>query len=389
MGQLFDKLVSLYRLVTPDQNGEADLRLSNVETLDLVRDLLHKDKDPDVTGLTIQRGDPDQLTLGETVRLKFQQPLLREGLLLRDLDALVIAGQLREPARYYLWSPPRANGDPNEPAEISRYREVLVLIALLKESAAYLDDSKRELVFVQSGRFSVPVRYAAKDITHAVAASSAALRKLFDDNLHRDQKLAMLATAVQETTSRVEPRERFGELLQHLDDVASAVTESYRLFCSSFSYEKIKSDIQDAHIEFTAKIHKTFSDIQNQLLAIPVATVIVATQMKEAISFDGQFWVNTGVLLGSAIFVVLFWLLVANQKHTLDVLEDEINRRQAKIAKDHADIVDMLVATFDKLRGRIATQKCVVTVVLAIVAIGFIATAIVYGFLLHPAQQTH
>jgi hypothetical protein len=385
VGQLFDKLVSLYRLVTPDQDGEADVRLSDEATLEAVRYLLSEDRSPDDTGLTIRRGDPDRAVVGDTIRLGFGIPRLGVGYLFRDVDALVRSGQIAEPARYYLWKPARAKDDAGVPEEIVRYRDVLALVALLKESAAYLDESAQELVFVQQGRFNVPVRYALADIGPTVAASGAKLRALFGDQLHREQKLAMLATAIQSTTSGLAPPERFAALLQHLDAVASEVADSYRMFCSNFSYEKIKSDIQDAHIEFTAKIHKTFSDIQSQLLAIPIATVIVATQMKQAVHFGGQFWINTGVLMGSAIFVALFWLLVANQRHTLDVLGEEIERRQAAIAKDHAQVGDLLACTFKKLHSRMRAQRQIICVVLAIVVLGFVATAVVYGFLLPPA----
>lgn len=381
MGKLFDKLVSLYRLVEPDQQSEADLYVSDQTTLQLMHDLLQPD--PDDTGLTILRGNPSSLAIGQTIRLQLNPPRIGEGRLFRDVAGLIEAGKLREPARYFIWKPKRAKDDPELPEIIDRYRNALSLIGLMKEAAAYLDESKAELVFIRDGRFDVPVRYSAADLTPELGVSIRKLITLFDDKLHHEQKLAMLASAVQETTARVQPGSRFVELLRHLDDVAQAVTESYRLFCSNFSYERIKSDIQDAHIEFTTKIHKTFSDIQSQLLAIPVATVIVATQMKRAEWINGQFWINTGVLLGSAIFVVLFLLLVANQRHTLAVLEEEIDRREAVIAKDHERIKDLFEGTFRALRGRVTAQKRVITIVCVIVVIGFIATAIVYAYLLH------
>lgn len=381
MGKLFDRLVALYRLVDPDQQSMADLCLSDQAALQLVRDLLQPDSDD--TGLAVLQGDPSSLAIGQTIRLQLNPPRIGEGRLFRDVAALVEAGKLHEPTHYFLWKPKRAKDDLGLPEIIGRYRKVLVLIGLLKEAAAYLDEAKAELVFFRDGRFDVPVRYAASDLTAELDASIRKLIAQFDDTLHREQKLSMLASAVQETTARVEPRARFVELLCHVDDVTHALAESYRLFCSNFSYEKIKSDIQDAHIEFTTKIHKTFSDIQSQLLAIPVATVIVATQMKHAEGINSQFWINTGVLLGSVIFVVLFWLLVVNQRHTLTVLEEEIDRREAAIAKDHERIMDLFEGTFRTLRQRVASQKRIIAIVRVIVVLGFIATTIVYGYLLY------
>lgn len=368
-------------MVRPDHDAVASVHLVDAPTLELLNELLKRD--PDDTGLAVLSGDPNDLAQGQTIRLQFNAPRRGVGLLLRDVAHLVEAGQIREPSRYFLINPPRSKDDPELPEIITRYRAVLKLIAMLRKAAAYLDESQGELIFFQNSRFTVPVRYTVADLTDKLPGVIDRLVALFDEDMHRDQKLAMLASAVLEAAGRVEPQGRFTELLRHLDDVTRTVTESYRLFCSNFSYEKVRSDIQDAHIEFTTKIHKTFSDIQSQLLGIPVATVIVSTQMKYAKGLNNQFWINTGILLGSAIFVVIFFLLVMNQRNTLAVLGDEIDRREAKIANDHKRIMDLFEDTFRKLRKRIASQKRIVAIVQVIVVLGFIATAVVYAYLLY------
>ncbi|HET7300215.1 MAG TPA: hypothetical protein VFJ01_06130, partial [Oleiagrimonas sp.] len=174
------------------------------------------------------------------------------------------------------------------------------------------------------------------------------------------------------------PLTRFVTLLHKLETIATEVANSYKLFCASFSYEKIKSDVQDAQIEFTAKIHKTFSDIQNQLLAIPVATIVVATQMKVATGYDSQFWINTGVLLGSLLFVVLFVLLVCNQWRTLGVLADEIKRRKRTLAEQYPSIDGMFTGTFKRLRRRVCQQRITIAVSLVVVLLGAVAAVVIY-----------
>lgn len=387
MSKLFDKLLKLYRLVTPDQNRKADVRASTPETLALLKELLGANTDSDDTGLTVVDGDPDQLKQGDTLRIRIHAPRTGLGGLFQDIAALVRARQITEPERYYLWNPARAKDDPDPPDEIVRYREVLALIALLKESATYLDDAADKLVFVQAGRFDLPVHYTLGDITPVVVASSAKLRALFGDELHREQKLAMLAAAVRTAVAAVETPKRFVALLARLDEVAHGVADSYRLFCANFSYEKVRSDTQDAQIEFTAKIHKTFSDIQNQLLAIPIATVVVATQMKRAIGHDAQFWVNSGVLLGGLLFVVLFCLLVMNQWRTLSVLANEIERRRQLLATQYRSINPMFRSTFNRLRRRVCAQRITIAVALIVVLVGFAAACVIYAHMCIPGAD--
>jgi hypothetical protein len=55
---------------------------------------------------------------------------------------------------------------------------------------------------------------------------------------------------------------RFPYLLENLDALLEEVSAGYRLFASSFSYAKIRSDVESARVEYVGKIHKTLIDIQ-------------------------------------------------------------------------------------------------------------------------------
>lgn len=380
LDQLFDKLVSLYRMVSPSQEGEAELFISDNSVVSLLNELLDQEN-YEYAGILILEGDPNQLSIGQTIKLQFQQPLVG-GPLLQNIEELVIAGQLKEPGNYYIWNTSYARGDPNEPKEISDYKKVLELISLLRKSSSYFDESLREFVFVQSGFFNLRVCYSLDD----VLKSSGSIEKLlsfFDNKHHLDQKLSMLVTAIQNIAIREEDSKRFVLLLHNLDKVSCEVEKSYRIFCADFSYEKIKNDIQDAHIEFTSKIHKTFSDIQNQLLAIPVATVVLATQMKRPSDASDQNWINSFLLLSSFIFTFFFGMLVYNQKHTLEVILEEISRRKSTIAKDHFGIVDLLAETFDKLCKRVRGQIILLFLLLGIIIMCFVFTAKFYFHILY------
>lgn len=81
-------------------------------------------------------------------------------------------------------------------------------------------------------------------------------------------------------------------------------------FTSGFSYEKVRDEVEATRIEYAGKIHKVIGDIQNQLLGIPVATIVVATQMKEATRYDSQYWINAAVVLGCWVFALLVLMLL-------------------------------------------------------------------------------
>ena len=203
--------------------------VSDEDTLALLQELLQRD--PDTTGLVIDQGDPDRLAIGQTLTLIIYPPKPRDGYLLENVEELVIAGQFREPERYYLWNLARAKNDPGEPYEITCYRTILKVIALLKDASAHHDQSSKALIFIHSGYFSLIIRYSLEAAMRA-APSAHALCRLFANPLNRKQKLERLAAAVQEITCPIEPLKRFTHLLDQFEHVVSEVRKS-DLHCST------------------------------------------------------------------------------------------------------------------------------------------------------------
>ncbi|EPY2903530.1 hypothetical protein ACXDBG_002151 [Cronobacter sakazakii] len=54
-----------------------------------------------------------------------------------------------------------------------------------------------------------------------------------------------------------------------MQQLSESFQKGYKVFVSGFSYEKILDQLRVAKIEEMGKIHKVFSDIQNQILGIP------------------------------------------------------------------------------------------------------------------------
>jgi hypothetical protein len=378
-GTTFQQLIQLYRAVDFDQGSmEGYVRIVTQDQVSLLTGLLSEESASD-TSIALLEGDVDQLSVGQRLRIRIGQPRIGLGLLVQNIQGLLDAGHVAEPKRYFIVDSKFAKDDANPPADIVTFRNVLAFVALLKEASAYLDSTTEELIFIHGGRFAVPVDYRVGDLRGLDAKGLGELVAKFAVDTHREQKLSILASTVYDMTVMAKPERRFSLLLTSIVELSKRFSDGYRLFCSDFSYDKIKSSIQDAKIEFTGKIHKTVTDIQNQVLAIPVATIIIATQMKHAITFDTQFWINTGVLIGCWIFLVLTLLLLRNQSRTLRVISQEVDRQERKIAGDHKLVADMFLGDFDDIRERVQSQQSVLWIIAVIVVIGWLATHVVYA----------
>ncbi len=153
------------------------------------------------------------------------------------------------------------------------------------------------------------------------------------------------------------------------------------MFLSAFSYEKVRDEVEALKVEYASKIHRVLSDIQGQLLGIPAATVVVATQMNKADVMGAAFITNAAVLLGAFIFGIFLTLLLKNQSHTLEVIETEVARQKRQLKSELYEITDGFDATFKMLEKRIGHQRLILRTVGLVVGVGLLLSYVAFWML--------
>ncbi|RYB04450.1 hypothetical protein [Lichenibacterium ramalinae] len=374
----FDRLIVVYDNVTFDPEGdEGSLHVATVGVRDDLALVERDDRAASDTGIVLL-SEPEDVVLGATVRVRLDAPKPTLGLLARNLDALLAwpGATIAEPVDFYVIDGRYHRSTVPPPADLEAYRRVLALVGLLGQAAVFLDPIRREMMFMKDGRMPMPVTYDAADVAATPAEAAAGLLATFGDDTHREQKLAILAEVVVGVAAGQPRQGRLGHVLRRLDEVLAGVRDGYRLFASEFSYDKVRSDVEDARLDYLSKIHKTFVDVQGQMLGIPVATVVVASQLKPAKDCGGEFWIDVAVLAGAWVFVLLLWLALENQRLTLGAIEAEVSRQRSKILSDYAAIDDRFTAVFDGLRRRIRWQRAVLASIALVGLLGGALTTV-------------
>lgn len=343
----------------------------------------------DTNLLFVNGQDPSSLKVGQTVEISVS-PRLGFGLLKHDIGALLAGyrkARIKEPS-FFLMTDDVSNSDSvDDDHPVVRYRAVLSFIQMLKQSAAFLDADEPALVFIKDGKFELPIEYDADDLKEMSLPVIRELLNIIPSGTHEKQCTSILAEAVISMTEHLSSDLRFKYLLSHASELKKKFDQGYQLFAAGFSYEKVKDQVEAARVEYSGKIHKVFSEIQNQLLGIPVATIIVATQMKDAKTYGYEFWVNTAVLVGCWVFAILMIFLLHNQSHTLAVLRDEIDRQKRQLKKEFAGVADSFSRTFDYLAKRTLTQRIILFVIDVFVIVGLLLSHVIYLKLTPPARD--
>jgi len=331
------------------------------------------------TGLTV-RGGLTAAVVGNSVEMEFL-PKPGWASVSATMDDLLqeARNRIRAKQRYLVLNTKESSDDAqDEKTEVGKYQLVVKLVQAFKDVAGFLDTDEQCLVFISNGRFDLPVNYSLADLNEMNVDEVRALTTLVPSDTHKKQCAAVLATAIVDLVRSQPAASRFSHLLRHATELRSAYEQGYKIYAAGFSYEKLKDTVEAARIEYVGKIHKVLSDIQNQLLGIPVATIIVATQMKDAKGFGTEFFVNSAVLLGCWVFVFLTGLLIWNQIHTLSVLEAEIARQKRQLEKEYLAVAGGVGNAFSTLAARAFTQKVILLVVGGFLVAGLVLAHITY-----------
>lgn len=372
----FSDLLIIYRAARFAADGKsATVEVSNSS----IRDALHfalSIENVDDSGITIE-GNPDAVNVGSEVNIEVGPPKISLGYLASGFDSLLRMRQATfvEPKNYFLIAENFAKDGDNPPVTVRRYRKILEFVGLLLKCAAYLDKDRAELVFIKSGKFSIPIDYSPGELNSVDLDTVDKILSYFsvEDDSHKEQKQAILAETVLKMLEGVSPGNRFKVLLFDLPELVEKFANGYKLYLANFSYDKVRDELQAWKVDYTGKIHKAFSDIQAQLLTIPVATVVIATQLKEAKKDDNvAFLGNIAVLVGAWIFSILLVLLCNNQRRTLAVLKDEIDRQETKMKTDYESVELMFKNVFSSLRDRVRDQKIILWIVFVVLIVGLL-----------------
>jgi hypothetical protein len=259
------------------------------------------------------------------------------------------------------------------PTVVRHYTQATRLFNLLIKVADHVGGvagDKTCILLRPSGKLEIRCNYGYHDLVELVGLD-AFESDFVRTETHAAQKVAIIKTALGEIfagTNRID----FSALLRRFEAFADKVRGGYDLYMAEFSFQKVKEAIEREKLDAMVKLNKVFSDIQNQLLAVPAALVLIGGQMQE-----GPTWQLKNVLiwLGALVFVILMSLLIRNQRHTLKAVKDEIDQQRAQFEIKYKNLVSRFEAAYGEIDKRYRHQACLITTVDALVGLSFICAS--------------
>lgn len=257
------------------------------------------------------------------------------------------------------------------PQAIRDYVDAVKFWQHLKLFADY--EVAQSIVYIKSYESKVEIRaeYCAADLVPLNGLAEFASAYFVTEH-HRDQKRNIIRASLLEVC-KGQLVARLSELLPKFGDLVDRVKASYSLYTADFSFEKLRSEVDEKNVEDMLRLNKTLADIQNQLLALPAALMLTGSGVK-----TGDFATNVSIWIGVCVFLWVMHHLVKNQQNSVTAIEQEVNLRFAKVNGQPADIAQRISPLFDTLRGRVVKQHRVLKQIFwAVIIVWVVATGIV------------
>ncbi|NNG82825.1 hypothetical protein [Acinetobacter sp. ANC 5378] len=139
---------------------------------------------------------------------------------------------------------------------------------------------------------------------------------------HKNELYVIIATEIIENLASIDKSERVFHLIKNVENIINDTRSKYSLYLDDFKYSKFIEKINKYADEFLVKVNKIISDLQTQVLAIPLAVSVITV-------FRAESTVNEYIYTGFLIY--LFMVLYASFQQAYNLKHIEIQIKQFNV----------------------------------------------------------
>ena len=321
----------------------------------------------------------------EKFKVEFKLPAKRDGFFAKNIDDLLEAGTrlLKPPSSFYLADEEflYQAGVKNIPDHLKNYFDTALFgTTLLNLSDHQILQGKPKAIFLYGEKLELDLRYKSVDIKKLNGLSDF-IDEFVNSEIHNIQKITIIKLVLLEMLKNNDMDSlTLPCLLKRFAEFTERVNANYQLYVSEFSFDKIKSQVEKERFDFTQKLNKVFSDLQGQLLAIPIGLVLVGSQMRMT---DGFSITNITLWLSVIIFGSFMSILMRNQRSTLEAIKLAIDSQWNAIEKKHSYVAEKLGFHYKQLDDRYRLQHFFLMFVSFIISVSIVGSTVL---LLHRSQ---
>jgi hypothetical protein len=276
----------------------------------------------------------------------------------------------------------------NESEKINTFLELQNIISFLKELSTYDKETNGllELFFHKPDKIcSVIIDYSPSDIQNiTVDKSLSDLSKHVFEKSDQEVRRKLFTNEMINLLS-VEGID-FENILKYWNTICNSYRNSFQIYLSEFSFEKIKTSSQEYFHELTDRIYSTINKFSAYILAIPVAYILII----RFFDFDGKSFAKDTflVIIGVLYFVVIWFVLLNNLSKAFNAIENDISKFLKRI-KNEAHLSEITDSLNNQKNKLIPSQKRKIWLVRIVCLIILGMTIYAYSFIYYDCIKEY
>ena len=263
------------------------------------------------------------------------------------MEEMVAKNPTAEPKKpYYVAELDHISDSDPASTQVAYYLQTVQFIEILKEISDHCEAMHPgyNLIFLLNEKLEIKTLYKPSDLQELTN-----LDELHDDITRsddREKRQILLKSVLVDLLKNTQIEDRFCHLIEYFKVFVDRYQRSYQLYLCGFSFEKLRSEFEQERIEYITKINRAVTDIQDKIILLPLAYILIGGQFEKNIGVTIK---NVFLLLASFLFLIMLHIILRNQMASLRSIGDSIRSIQDRFEKDHKDLFESLSEQFDDL----------------------------------------
>lgn len=135
--------------------------------------------------------------------------------------------------------------------------------------------------------------------------------------VHENERYTIAASEFVDNLNSIDKGDRVFHILKNIDIIYQSTLSKYSLYLDDFKYSRFNDKIAKYADDFLIKVNKTISELQTQILAIPLSVAILGTLKPDT-------KLNQFIFLAFLIYSIMVFYATAQQTYNLNLISSQI-----------------------------------------------------------------
>lgn len=279
----------------------------------------------------------------QTVCITFSRYKLNQAGYYESFEVFIRKNKISSPNPYYIKD---IGFHSNEHILLKKYHALINFIQSICDLAKYKDEASDKttcVIICEQKALVIPIIYKGEDIINIDFSIKEMnyVTELFKKN-NNEEKLLFINELMTFLSNETEET-RFVYLLNNFNSYYSKSIDSFQYYIRNFSYNKLKTELDNVTLDYSKKIQSVINDAQSKLIAIPAAFILATAN----IEFNNILSIkNISILISLYIFAMLIYIFLNNQSSVLGMIDINIKSYKAtfggnsSVVKEAFSLVD-------------------------------------------------